>query len=543
MRLTAMILALCMLAGLACAQGVNNPPPTSTFQKILLKDGITAPATKTGWGQVYVDIADGLVKIKDGAGNVSILDATSAVATHEAGYDHVASVGSASQTNAQRGAALVAAVAAATSGTTLALGPWTYDLTAANIILPAGVNLVGKGMYSTTITSTANLNTIGPVVVPGSGSIVSDLKIINTGVFVDTNGPYQACVGYRTRETNNPVPTSFVLRNLYCVADAGSDVFFVSNQVADSATAMLLEHCIFQGHFDAVAIWNNSNPHVAPTLTFDAYDCRFETAGNSEGANCRGFIIGSAAHVTARLWNCVCSSGGGTEEQSGAAQNLGLANTSANATVEAWGCKLIGTAVGAAEAYDVYQTAGTVTLHGCSYDSAETYGIYSTDNDVVTRASEQYVSYCHCARASTDFTYLSATGLVPTIKGGKAYIAGIRVVVPQTTMAALTDDATNYIYINSDGTMSAYTTRSGHTGLLIGSIVASNGTLGSATDLRITRTASKITGFPTLAELQTRWVAETYEGGMVHVAGDGYYVVDYDGETYAWAKITAVVPE
>jgi hypothetical protein len=96
--------------------------------------------------------------------------------------------------DATRGAALIAAVAAAPSGSTIVVGGGTFALGNAVLALPNGVSLRGSGIGVTRITSTANLLTLGPAVqCQGSTSSVRQMtiEVSNGGV----NTRYTACVG------------------------------------------------------------------------------------------------------------------------------------------------------------------------------------------------------------------------------------------------------------------------------------------------------------------------------------------------------------
>ena len=51
----------------------TEPPPV----QLNLSDGITAPSTKTGLAQIYVDASDGDLKVKFGDGHVEVIAADS----------------------------------------------------------------------------------------------------------------------------------------------------------------------------------------------------------------------------------------------------------------------------------------------------------------------------------------------------------------------------------------------------------------------------------------------------------------------------------
>jgi hypothetical protein len=53
--------------------GIRASLPVVTDSRFILKDGITAPNTISGFAQIYVDSADGDLKIKFGDGTVKTI--------------------------------------------------------------------------------------------------------------------------------------------------------------------------------------------------------------------------------------------------------------------------------------------------------------------------------------------------------------------------------------------------------------------------------------------------------------------------------------
>ena len=47
--------------------------PSPAQARALLKDGVTIPATIAGYGQIFIDAADGDLKIKYGDGTVKLI--------------------------------------------------------------------------------------------------------------------------------------------------------------------------------------------------------------------------------------------------------------------------------------------------------------------------------------------------------------------------------------------------------------------------------------------------------------------------------------
>ena len=83
-------------------------------------------------------------------------------------------------------------IAATSSGDVVELGAGVFNLGTATLVLPHGVSLIGQGPFSTFISGTASLFTNGPIVVPSSGSRVSDLAIVLT----NSGAVYQAGYGF-----------------------------------------------------------------------------------------------------------------------------------------------------------------------------------------------------------------------------------------------------------------------------------------------------------------------------------------------------------
>src|SRR5207249_3033530 len=83
-----------------------------------------------------------------------------------------------------------AAIAVATSGDVIVVGPGTFTENS-GIVIPDNVSLYGAGIGRTTIQSTVTLQT--PIIKPGNNSIIADLTSHGT-----VSNDYQAVIGIGT---------------------------------------------------------------------------------------------------------------------------------------------------------------------------------------------------------------------------------------------------------------------------------------------------------------------------------------------------------
>lgn len=318
---------------------------------------------------------------------------TAVVITHKGGTK--TGYAPAADTDVARGTALIAAVAAAVSGDVIQLTANTYDLGSAMLALPAGVSLVGAGKAQTVVKSLVTCGTdglpadLGPVILPGSGSLIKDMKVWGTADWSDGN-KIVAAVGviYRSTGIQNTVPTSFTVEN--CELRGESDAFLVVNQGTDPC-AIRLNNVDMYGLGDTCCFYGKSGSvHV---MTVDAFNCSFNNQGN-EG-NGQGFKISTDAYVTARLQGCVISSGltatDGTDGSGKVAYTSSLHVGSANATVYCSGCTILSDThlddfAGIVPAWDIYMSVlGSIILDGCVYDPSKVF----VDEGNLVLASQQ----------------------------------------------------------------------------------------------------------------------------------------------------------
>jgi hypothetical protein len=63
------------VSGNSPANGVEDHIPTPSEMKLNIVDGVDAPDTATGYAQLYVDAADGDLKVKFGDGTTKVISA------------------------------------------------------------------------------------------------------------------------------------------------------------------------------------------------------------------------------------------------------------------------------------------------------------------------------------------------------------------------------------------------------------------------------------------------------------------------------------
>ena len=173
----------------------------------------------------------------------------------------------AADTDAARGTALLAAVAAATDLERVAVGPGTYDLDDDSLDLSGvgtkGVHLIGS--IGTIIRSDIDQVT-GPIVRAGNKSLVDNLTVYAPL----TDGTYQvpfSCTG--------DCPDGATLRNCHLIGESDG-IYFYSNGIPPFVLKLRVESCIIEAKFDAIAGAGNSG-----TLRCDVFNSQLNVVGPS----------------------------------------------------------------------------------------------------------------------------------------------------------------------------------------------------------------------------------------------------------------------
>lgn len=175
-------------------------------------------------------------------------------------------------TDVARGTALVAAAAAATSGSQVVVGPGDYDVGTTVLILPAGVDLKGGGRDVTRILSQVLSNTAGCMVQPRDGAVISDLSIIaNASSLTEFQLPIGVFANdpFEQRPVQTPA-TNVTLRNLYI--SGTSDGIFLDDSDNETPMSWVVEDCIISTRYDAIA--TNS-----PSITLRVTNCDLTVSG------------------------------------------------------------------------------------------------------------------------------------------------------------------------------------------------------------------------------------------------------------------------
>lgn len=165
-----------------------------------------------------------------------------------------------------------AAIAVAASGDTICTGPGIFALGAAVIELPDGVNLQGKGIDATLITSTAVLSTLGCIVKPGTGSRIADLTIQG----IAGAGVYQAALGYRKASAGAPTQARFLhawADRVRLIADADG-VYIREEPDPGTRCDLVMRDCLIETKYDGVTI-------ISRNASIVLYDTRIVVIGPS----------------------------------------------------------------------------------------------------------------------------------------------------------------------------------------------------------------------------------------------------------------------
>ena len=172
-----------------------------------------------------------------------------------------------SNTNTARGAALLAAFAAATNGDSVHLAAGTFDLGTSALDQSLGgtacVNLLGSGKYSTVITSNYRSSSISyPVVRAGSYCTTADLTITNTG---GTSGSLGSVWGAADPGHNHPFVHA-VVRNV--AMNGNADGIYV----AETGASFEAYNLTINTTFDLVTMSD-------PAGTYSIYDSVLDSNG------------------------------------------------------------------------------------------------------------------------------------------------------------------------------------------------------------------------------------------------------------------------
>jgi len=208
----------------------------------------------------------------------------------------------ATNSDTDRGTALMSAMSAAVTGDTVYLGPNTYDIVNNHVDLSlAGtgtINLRGSGRRLTVIESTWDENTQGCIVVPGNNSLVEHLSIIGNAVAGTFQAPWGAKLGLDAAFTNA------VLRDCYLTAEA--DGIYVTTVGPSTGTII---DCEVETNFDTFML--------DAVGTFYIYDCIFTAVANASFPGTARCISSNNALGNVHAFNCILSASNGSVRNTG----------------------------------------------------------------------------------------------------------------------------------------------------------------------------------------------------------------------------------
>lgn len=200
----------------------------------------------------------------------------------------VQSYNPASDTDAARGTALLAAVTAATAGQTIQVGAGTFAIGNGRVLLPDDVHLdMDPG---TVITGTTNLSTVGTMVRPGNRSHVRGGKILGTAASGISQGPF----GLTNVQADTPA-IDWVVENT--IMEADSDAFYI---LSDEVCTGILINVTLISKYDIIYVSGNNGAPAAHDVKL--YNPRGVVAGLSTIANPQGRGTTIAYGATVRIF-------------------------------------------------------------------------------------------------------------------------------------------------------------------------------------------------------------------------------------------------
>lgn len=268
----------------------------------------------------------------------------------------------ATNTDAARGAALLAAFAAAVDGDLVYLVNGTFDLGNNGIDLTLGntgvVSIFGSGKYTTIIKSSVSQFVINAA----SASTASDLSIIVTSTGATFTLPW----GNET-----VVITNAILRNVY-ISGRTDGIYFQNHNNPGKVIAWIY-NCDINTNWDVV--------FLAESGTINVYDTTFNAVAISS-VNSQLFAYGPhATDGLINLYNCQMSASGGTSnnfavfsEGGSITVNGGSAASSGTSSFDLFWSGGGSLSVSDDVSYDPNKTAGTITHIGSVHRIAGTSG-------------------------------------------------------------------------------------------------------------------------------------------------------------------------
>lgn len=254
-------------------------------------------------------------------------------------------------TDAARGTALLAAVAAHAAGESILVGAGTYNIGTSLIALADNSCLFGAGMDTTTIVSTA-INTANAVIKPGNNGRIAHLHVNCT---TSGSGDYQYPIG-----TLSGAVTNATVDYVRVTADSDSVVLNVAS------SSITCSHCRLETKYDSVYA-------AAANTTIRLYDCEVLVTGpsvSSTGAITSGLKVTGFASSLVEARRCRITCSGSTFNQYGANASVG--------TISIFDCDILTSGTGAVDL--IQSAAGTINVTGGK--GSGTLGAWTTSGTI-----------------------------------------------------------------------------------------------------------------------------------------------------------------
>lgn len=265
-----------------------------------------------------------------------------------------------------------------------------------NVInLPDGVSLFGAGMGATRITSEAVLTAKGCIVKPGTRSLIQDLTIEGTW----TDGTYQACIGVGAVVSQSGF-TDAVAQRLFLIAD--TDGLYINK--ASTACSMTLADSHVHTKYDSLRLMGNASNAV------DVVGVHCIAAGPSAAGPGYSRAV-AVRNGRLRMF------GGSARATDGGSHTVGLETDNAAGIIEAYGVVVsASSAVPEDLQYDVYTSAGAITLADCQYNTTSGSVTVTPTHGVNVLALSGDSTAADNAEAFFDGTGYAGTGnTIPTV--------------------------------------------------------------------------------------------------------------------------------
>lgn len=233
------------------------------------------------------------------------------------------------------------------------IGNNVIDLSAVGTIT---VHLIGAGMNTSSITSTAILTAAGKgcIIKPGNDSVTGDFQIIAGGA----NSAFQGLWGMFSNVAGTIVQPPFLNAIAYNLKLTGfSDAFFVRDQTQNLSGAF----CSFTAYnCTATSTFDTHNVFLAPGYFVNLFNCSLLPAGPSAAAGGSNNVvraISTLAFGSVNAYNCILHASGSTQH------NYGAVTQTNDAFINLFNCTLLTSASGGGDAYDIN---GNVNYSNCT---------------------------------------------------------------------------------------------------------------------------------------------------------------------------------